>query len=256
MRLLTQLATPIILLTALISGCSGENKPSAAQLRAALAEQLPDQFAVSSFDLESMENTGNNVEPNYIARFKATVEVSTPLYELNGRDGNIVFVKELTESGHEQDIYGRSASELYQGGWRHQLLLDGDPLSPLGRTVESFAPRQALVRGSAEEIAHFAALEAANAEFNATIASLPVHEMIADFYATKGPFAGTYQIHEVSASRNEKHANDSFTAHARYSYRKVNETTPAGEDARAFRFSKVDDEWRVTSIGGARSARL
>lgn len=256
MHLANNLKISFMILVAFAAGCAGENKPSGSDISAALSEQLPGYLQVTRFDIEAMQNTGNDVEPNYIARFTASAKTQDTLYVTDGTDGKVVFLKKATEPGHAVDMFGKSSSVIYEGGWRHDLRIDGNPVSQLGRTFDSFAPRVAIVRGSAEETAHFAALEAANAEFNATIQTLPVHELIAEHYNTKGQFAGQFVIHEISASRTEKRTNDEFIAHAKYTYRRPSATEPAGEDWRTFTFRKVAGEWRIARMGPGRSARI
>ena len=215
MRLTSHLAIAAILLLPSITGCSSENKPTKAEISAALAAELPDHVKVTSFDIEPIENNGSEVDPNYIARFKATTETQARLFAKDGRAGDQLFVKEVTAAGHSTELFGKSVSELYQGGWRHSLLIDGNPVSALGRPLESFAPTPTLIRGSAEEKAYFAALEAANAELNATIEVMPIHDMISEYYNTKGQWAGQFVVHEVIASRNEKRTNEELIVHAK-----------------------------------------
>jgi len=256
MRLTPLLAIALVALLSFLTGCSGENKPSGAEISAALAAELPDHLSVTSFDIEAMENTGSEVDPNYIARFKATMETQSSLYEPDGSSGEQLFLKEVTTAGHSTELFGKSSSVLFQGGWRHDLLLDGNPVRSLGRPLASFAPKPTLIRGSDEEKAYFAELEAANAEFNAIVKDLPIAEMITEFYDTKGEWAGRFALHEVIASRNEKRSNEEFIVHAKYSYRSPQNTTPEGDDRRTFIFRKVNAQWQVTKMGFAGSGKI
>lgn len=256
MRLTSHLAIAAILLLPFIASCSGENKPTEAEISAALAAELPDYVKVTSFDIEAMENNGSEVDPNYVARFTATMETQARLFVKDGRAGDQQLVKEVTAAGHSTELFGKSASELYQGGWRHRLLIDGNPVATLGRPLESFAPTPTLIRGSEEEKAYFAALEAANAEFNATIKGLPIHDMITEFYNTKSEWAGRFALHEVIASRSEKRTNEEFIVHAKYSYRKPKDSKAAGDDRRTFSFQKLDGQWQVVNMGFAGSGKI
>jgi len=83
----------IAALTALLVGCSGENKPSETDLRQALASTLPDYLTVTDFNVEAMANEGNEVEPRFIARYNASVEVVEALYTRDGKDGDFMFLK-------------------------------------------------------------------------------------------------------------------------------------------------------------------
>ena len=126
----------------------------------------------------------------------------------------------------------------------------------MGRPLEDYAEVKTLVRGSEEEAAHFAALKAADAEFEAVLGDLPIDEMVAEYYDTSGQFAGQYVVHEVLANRSEKVSNDEFRVHAKYSFRKPSASEPQGEDRRMFQFAKRDGRWQVVSMGGARSGRI
>jgi len=256
MRLHPLLAIATIALFPLLNACSGENKPSETDISAALAAELPDHLSVTSFDIEAMENTGSEVDPNYIARFTATMEAEASLYAPDGSAGDQLFVKEVTPAGQSTELFGKSSSTLFQGGWRHDLLLDGNPVRPLGRPLASFAPKPTIIRGSDEEKAYFAELEAANAEFNATIEDLPTSEMITEYYNTTGEWAGRFVLHEVLASRTDKRSNEEFWVHAKYTYRKPQDANPAGDDRRLFVFRKVEGQWQVVKMGYAGSGKI
>jgi len=256
MPLKSYAAMTAILLLSFLTGCSGENRPTKSELSTTLADQLPDYLKLSSLSVEAMENTGNEVDPNYIARFSAIAETQSVLYTPDGSDGDWLFVKQVTAAGESVELFGKSSSVLYQGGWRHSMGLDGNPISPLGKPLASFAPRQTLIRGSDEEQAHLAALETADAEFNASILSLPINKLITEYYNTSSEWAGRFVVHEVLASRNEKRSNEEFIVHAKYSYRTPESSKPSGDDRRTFHFRKSNNQWQVVQMGGARSGRI
>ena len=239
-----------------VAGCSGENKPSEAQLREALVLEVPSYVTVIDFSVDAMENTGNEVEPNYIARFNAKVESNEALYARDGAEGDVLFLLDKTAAGTVLDLFGKSSSQLYQGEWRHDLYVEGNTLSALGRPLAEFADRTTIVRGSAEETAHYAQLKAADAEFDATVAGLPLHDLITDYYDTKGEFRGQFAIHEVLASRAEKKTNEQFQVHAKYSYRRAKASEAVGEDRRVFTVRKLEGQWQVVAMGSARSGRI
>ena len=240
----------------LAAGCSGENKPTEAELRDALTVELPGYLKVTDFSVEAMQNTGNEVEPRYVARFNASLEVTSPLYTRDGTEGKLLFLQPAEEEGAEVEVFGKSTSVLFQGAWAHDLYVDGNTVSSMGRPRDEFANAKTIVRGSAEETEHFDALRAANEEFEATLRELPVDEMVTKYYNSSGPYAGRFVIHEVLASRSEKVSPEEFRVHAKYSYRQPNDTGPQGEDRRMFIFRKPEDTWQVVSIGPARSGRI
>ena len=247
----------IVVLGALLAGCSSENKPSEAELQEALVASLPEYLKLTQFNVEAMQNEGNEVEPRFIARFNGSIEVTEALYERDGRGRDPVFLKKIGDAGDVADLFGRSMSVLYQGKWEHNLDIDGNTVRELGRARSDFADANTIVRGTDEETAHFDAMEQQDAEFTATTAALPLDAMIADFYATKGEFAGKYVIREVIAHRIEKKSNDQALVHAKYSYKKPGADTGAGEDRRAFTLAKDGDgNWQIARMGFAGSGRV
>ena len=131
----------IAALLLLVAGCGGENKPSDSQLREALTEELPGYLAIDDFNVEAMQNIGNEVEPRYVARFNAELEVTSPLYVRDGRDGEFLLLKPTTEEGADVEVFGKSLSVLFQGAWAHDMIIDGN-------TVESHGPSARGLRGS------------------------------------------------------------------------------------------------------------
>ena len=247
----------IAALTALLVGCSGENKPSETDLRQALASTLPDYLTVSDFNVEAMANEGNEVEPRFIARYNASVEVAEALYTRDGKDGDVMFLKEAEASGLETEVFGKSMSVLYQGEWNHNVSIDGNTVRQMGRPRSAFPGAKTIIRGSEEEEAHFDAMEKKNAEFAATTAALPLESMITEFYGTKGEFAGRYEIHEVMAHRIEKVNPERALVHAKYSYKKPGASEADGEDRRAFTLISSDgQDWQIASMGFAGSGRV
>jgi len=247
----------IAVIGVLLAGCGGEHKPSESELRGALVATLPDHLEVTDFNVEAMQNEGNEVEPRFIARFNASVEVTDTLYERDGRGRDPVFLQKTGDVGDSADLFGKSMSILYQGKWQHDVGIDGNTLRELGQPRSVFAGAKTIVRGSDEETAHFDAMEQQNADFAATTAALPFDTMIADYYATKGEFAGRYVIHEVIAHRIEKKSNNQAMVHARYSYKKPGANKGAGEDRRAFTLQKDEEgNWQITRMGFAGSGRV
>jgi len=241
----------------LLTGCGGENKPGESELRGALVAALPEHLKVTDFNVEAMQNEGNEVEPRFIARFNASAEVTDALYERDGRGRDPVFLKKTGETGDVTELFGKSMSVLYQGKWEHDVRIDGNTLRELGQPRSAFAGANTIVRGSDEEKAHFDAMEQQDAEFTATTQALPLDTMIADFYASKGEFAGKYVIHEVIAHRIEKKSNAQALVHAKYSYKKPGADKGAGEDRRAFTLARGEGgSWEIAKMGFAGSGRV
>lgn len=245
-----------VALLVMVAGCSGENKPTETQLREALVLELPGYVKITDFSVDAMQNTGNEVEPNYIARFSAKLETTSELYTRDGSEGNLLFLKKASDLGTSTEVFGKSSSTLYQGGWAHDLFVEGNTLRELGKPQAEFTAEKTLVRGSAEETAYYESLKVQDAEFETTTASLPLHDMVSEYYDTASEWAGRYQIHEVFASRLEKRTNEEFLVHAKYSYREPTATVGQGEDRRAFTVRNLEGTWQVVGMGSAGSGRL
>ena len=252
----------VLFVSLAVSGCGGgggASQPSEADLRQALADELGEAFKVTDFNIEAMQNTGNEVEPNFEARYNAAVELTQNLYTNDGSQGDVRFMKLGGEVGDEAELFGTTGSVRYQGDWAHRLYIEGNPLSEFGGPLPQASEtryKQVIVRGSAEETAHFAALDAKAAELKAQIGTLPLEDMITDFYNTKGQWQGQFVIHEVMAHRMEPKSADQFMVHAKYSYRKPNASGPQGEDRRAFTVSNQSGEWQVVRMAGAGSGQI
>jgi len=247
----------IAVLIPLLVSCSGENKPSTSELREALVATLPDYVKVTDFNVEAIANEGNEVEPRFVSRYNAAVEVTDALYKRDGSDGDLLFLAPGGVAGDKADLFGKSLSVLYQGKWEHNVGIDGNPLNEMGRPLTEFAGKKTIIRGSAEETAHFDAMEQKDAAFAATTAALPLASMIAQYYDTKGEFAGRFEIHEVLAHRIEKVNNNQAKVHAKYTYKTPGADKASGEDRRAFTLLLSEgQDWQIAGMGTARSGRV
>lgn len=238
-----------------IGGCSSENKPNNSQLQEALSLELPAYLKVTDFSVDAMQNVGNEVEPNYVARFNAKAEVSTDLYVKDGSEDGLYFMKGATDAGSEIELFGKSSSVLFQGTWEHRMGIEGNPVAKLGRPIDAFTAGT-VVRGSPEEAAYYDALKASDAEFEASVAGLPLQDLVSDFYDSRSEYAGQFAIHEILAIRTEKKTNAEFEVHAKYTYRKASGSKAEGEDRRKFIARIVEEKWQVVGMGGARSGRI
>ena len=77
------------------------------------------------------------------------------------------------------------------------------------------------------------------------------------FYSTRSEWAGQYTIDRFLRSRLDQSSPSAATLHAEYRYRCIRDSCGGsrdGVDQRTFQLRRQGDEWRVTSMGGHRSA--
>ena len=145
-----------ILTALLFAGCSKEPQPSKSDIEQSLNAQLPAFARVSSFSVEAMQNMGTKVEPVWQSRFHATVTVTSDTFTPDGNDPGVVFVRVVKKDGESTELFGKSASTLYEGSWRTSLEFDGQPIPALGMPESAFAPNKVIVRGSKAETDYLA----------------------------------------------------------------------------------------------------
>lgn len=147
------------------------NKPTGTDLRNALSLHVPGFVKVTSFTVEAIQNYGNEVEPVYRSRFKATVEVSDSLYKQESKQNEIIFVRLINQKGKKTDIFGKMTSVLFQGAWQHSVEIDGNPIASLGIPLNHFSVGRVIVRGSNEEKEYNAEMERKQSELRKNIAN-------------------------------------------------------------------------------------
>ncbi len=69
----------------------GDNKPSEKELVFSLAREVPGHVDLDDFEIQASQNIGNEVDPIYASRFKATAALSIDLYVTERREDNITF---------------------------------------------------------------------------------------------------------------------------------------------------------------------
>jgi len=143
--------TVLIMATIYLSLLACSNKPSKPELKTALIHAIPGYVEVKTFDLEAMQNLGNEVEPDYAVRFRATVANSTDLYKRDDVDAGVLFVRLATRTGTTTALFGKVRSVLYQGAWRNSVAIDGNPIENLGLPLNHFEANRIIVRGSDDE---------------------------------------------------------------------------------------------------------
>lgn len=143
----------------ILVACSGENKPTTSELKATLTQSIPGHVELNSFSVQASQNFGNKVEPIYGSRFKATVSAMVDLYKIDKKDKEITFVRLVTKKGKQTELFGKITSKLYQGAWKHNIDIDGDPIRNLGIPLNQIPAGRVIVRGSDEEKKYYAEIE-------------------------------------------------------------------------------------------------
>lgn len=151
--------------------CSGDNKPANSDLKATLTHSLPSHIEINSFSIKASQNFGNKVEPIYASRFQASVVSLVDLYKIDKKDKKVIFVRLATEKGKEIEIFGKIKSRLYQGGWKHDIDIDGTPIRHLGVLLNQISAEHVIVRGSNEEKKHLAEIKRREAELRRNISN-------------------------------------------------------------------------------------
>ena len=139
--------------------CSGENKPTTNELKTTLTQNIPGHCKLNSFSVEASQNFGNKVEPVYGSRFKASIIAATDLYKKDKSNNEVVFVRLVTQKGKQTEIFGKITSKLYQGAWRHNIDIDGDPIHNLGLPLNQISAARVIIRGSDEEKKYYTKIE-------------------------------------------------------------------------------------------------
>lgn len=161
MNFSSRVLVPFLVAIVFFAGSAAEaGNPSRAELRNALHAHLPTFTRLNNFSVEASQNLGNEVDPVWGVRFNATVVTVEDLYVRSSSQNNVVFVSLLTKKNAVIKIFGQIRSHLYQGGWRHDFNIDGDPLSKIGLPLTRLSQGSRLiVRGSKEEVEYYANLQ-------------------------------------------------------------------------------------------------
>jgi hypothetical protein len=69
------------------------------------------------------------------------------------------FVRIASNSGFKTDIFGKTKSTLYQGAWKHNVVIEGNPIRNLGKPITFFSGSRVIVVGSEEEKNFYAAIK-------------------------------------------------------------------------------------------------
>ena len=110
----------------ILSSCQ-DSGPKVNSLKNYLENKLLDPIEVVDFDIVATENIGNEVDPVFISRFKATLKSSSDLYLISETMNDFNFVTLVVAAGDTEEIHGKTTSKLYSGNWKISLKIDGEP---------------------------------------------------------------------------------------------------------------------------------
>ena len=130
---------------------TAEAQPSKNDLKTSLLQSIPPYLQIETFTIDATQNLGNKVDPDYAVRFTASVVNVAPLFHADGTEDSILFVRLRTAAGTKTAVYGRMRSVLFQGAWRNQVSIDGDPVAHLGLPLAHFGGARVIIRGSDNE---------------------------------------------------------------------------------------------------------
>lgn len=146
----------VLLLSTISPGFSQADEPSWSALKQALNNSIPSGMKISAFSVLAIKNYGDEVIPLYGARYHAVVTATKNLYVFDNsvkerNYPNVKFIRLVTKRGKKIDVYGIIRSTSYQGRWRHEVTLEGNPLDGLGQDLEPNNKENYIVRGSDKE---------------------------------------------------------------------------------------------------------
>jgi hypothetical protein len=155
---MNRVAVAVIVVLIILSGCSGENRPATSDIKA-LSLRLPGHVSLESFSVEAGQNLGNKVEPIYAVRFNAVFKSMVDLYREEKRENGAIFVRLVSEKGKKADVFGKITSTLYQGAWRYNIDIDGNPFAGLGTPLTQFSGGRVIISGTDEEKKYYSDVE-------------------------------------------------------------------------------------------------
>ena len=150
----------LFIATLFLSACSREPQPTKSDIEQALTTLLPAFSRVTSLSVDAIQNLGTKVEPDWNARFHATIKVTSDTFVVvdEGTDSEVTFVQLIKREGEATEIFGKSVSRLYAGSWRTSLNFEGEPIPALGMPQSAFR-KKVIVRGSKSETDYLAKQE-------------------------------------------------------------------------------------------------
>lgn len=138
----------------ILSGCKGDpvqSGPKESELRLHLATSLPAYLSVSDFHVEASQNIGNQIQPIYKSKFKASVTINTDTYREVEKINEDIIIALVKQKGSTIDVYGTITSVYTSGSWTNEIILENDPVILVGNPRDFYPAGTAHLLGSPEE---------------------------------------------------------------------------------------------------------
>jgi hypothetical protein len=111
---------------------------------------LPAHWRTSSFVLDAEQAPASRADA-YRARFRAEVQLVSPIYVEEQRFGDTVIVRMAGKAGERKTVFGRVESRLASRRWASTLRLENNPADQSGRPRDFIQARRLIVAGTPEE---------------------------------------------------------------------------------------------------------
>lgn len=139
-----------VLAVAVLAACGPKAPPSPNELKAQFGIDLPAYWRPSSFVIDG-EQAPSGGEKRYRARFRAELELVSPVYVEEHRFGDTVIARMTGKAGERRMVYGRVESLVENRRWKNILKLENDPTKRIGQPRDFLQARRVIVAGSPEE---------------------------------------------------------------------------------------------------------
>lgn len=131
----------------LLIACGGPAAPTDEEVKASLALEFPSYWKPVDFRIRDSSGwTQGAGSTGSAARFKATMELTTPTYLVRGQSAGELLVEEFGVPGDRVTLTGRAQALRGDRGWAVQFFLDDNPTHRFGRTMESLVGGGQVVR--------------------------------------------------------------------------------------------------------------
>lgn len=143
----------------LVAACSAPAPPTADQLKNQFNIDLPAHLRASSFVLDAEQVPASRTEA-YRAKFRADVQLVSPVYVEEQRFGDTVIVRMAGKAGDRRTVFGRVEARLKNRHWASTLRLENNPADQPGRPRDLIQARRIIVAGTPEEAQFWSARRA------------------------------------------------------------------------------------------------
>lgn len=140
----------VILTAGSLVACKPPAPPKPDELKAQFSVDLPSYWRTSSFALDAEQAPASAADP-YRARFRADVELLTPMYVEDQRFGDTVIIRMTGKAGDRKTVFGRVESRRKNRRWNSTLRLENGPAEQPGRPRDFFQARRLIIAGTPEE---------------------------------------------------------------------------------------------------------